>query len=1316
MNWPTGFGKKQAQEAASNEPKMPRQKLALHWLGRLSLALFILVSTSLAALSGMLFWACQSESGQAWLLKTANAALESSAGELGLRLTRISGSLPFDFSFALEGRDKQGIWLEAPENRLVLGLCALPLSVRVEKLSLTHLRLTRLPELPPAPDEQKTARPLDLAEVQGILGKLAQLFQDPPFWLPELFLAVRLEDASFAAALLGKDETEDYNAASPESADAPASPPVPAASLLGNASLELSLDAKNGFQLKANSQLASAGAEEARLSALGFREADLMLSCSIQAGANGLDAAVQTQGALASPRLAVKGLPPQLLGHMATFSLKLDAANLGSYESQPRLSLTGPRLDAGGISLEGSGVWQAGSGWKESKLDGTLDLKLAAGLAPPGLATTTQASAASNDDVLSILRAPLRLTFAADGELASPNLELRLDCAELVQDSIRIQNLALALAGKDIALPLNSAFPPAGETAIDLDLTASLNGQKLATHGQFFYASASESAPDTRAIRAGLRQLKIDLAGIAGTGDFSAILPPLGKPQLNGALHLDVADWNAISALAPGLKFNGDAKLELELKAQNPQQDNLETARSVSQAASLVLRVPRLSAKENSGKEVASLQGLDGAVKLTDLFGTAQLEGHINLREARAAAMRLGAKLTANGSLPGPLNAKLASTGDVVSRLDLTWQPGSLLLHTLQAQARLSATSAGGKPTQLGLKLVRAANLHYGPDGIGADRLELALTPSGRIRLNGALAPDKLNLELSLANLALKPWQALVPDLPAGMVELAASLKGSPAKPAGRFRLGLSDLHISGSPLPPLALALAGEIESAGKGSSLNARLELSPASLKALGGEKAKLAARIPLLFGEDGIPRPNMRGQLSAQAQWDGALGPLWSLVPTADRRLNGRIRLNANAQGTLAQPRIKGGIEASQGRFEDLQYGILLTDIALKLELADQDASKEAGLPGKARISLSASDGRGGKASLNGSAALNGNDLNLKASLERLRPLRRRDVQIMLSGKAAVAGSATAPEISGEIIVNQGEVLLNNMDLSASITTLPIRAATPASAQKTAAGAIPRPAAASLAQTATTPKGKLHVRIIVLPRFTVEGRGLTSLWKADLLLAGTLEDPQIIGSIDAVRGNFDFLGKNFTLTRGAVTFAGGALSDPLLNLEFTNERPDLAAHIGITGTVHKMKLALTSEPALPRDDILSRVLFGKSVNELGRLEALQLAGAVAQLAGMGSGGGGVFGTAKKALGVDVLRLGSSSSGGEPGTDSADGANLEMGKYLTDNIYMGVAQGMKPDSTAFIIQLELTPRTSLEVRTEQQNTWGGIKWNYKY
>ncbi|MDE7240953.1 translocation/assembly module TamB, partial [Desulfovibrio sp.] len=901
----------------------------------------------------------------------------------------------------------------------------------------------------------------------------------------------------------------------------------------------------------------------------------------------------------------------------------------------------------------------------------------------------------------------------------APDLDLRLSCAELAAGGHTLTDLALAVSGKDLALPLDAAFPPARETPIDLDVAASLDGHALNTRGQFFYAAAEDApAGEPRDMRAGVRDLVLHAAGIGGEGSLTALLPHGGLPALDGGLRLNVEDWAALSALAPGMALTGDAHVELALSAVAPAAETGVEGRAVSQDARLAWRIPRLSVKETSGKEVALVRALTGEATLTDLFRKAAVAARLDLGEARAAGLRLGAKLTADGPLAGPLNAKLTSTGDVATQLDVAWQPGEVLLRVLNARANLPASLTGGHAATLGARLRGPARLRYGEGGIGVDTLDLSLTPSGRLRAKGGLAPDRLDLDLALNALTLKSWSALVPSLPEGTVDITARLNGSPARPAGRFRVGVAGLKIPGSPLAPLALALAGGIEPTAAGGILSARLEVPPATLRALGGDAAQVAARVPLLFGPDGIPKPDMAGKLSARVRWDGALGPLWSLVPMADRRLNGRIALNADASGTLKAPRVRGGVAINQGRFEDLLLGVLLTDITLRLDLEDKGGGGHGGLPGSMRLDLSASDGRGGKASITGSGALNGNDLNIRASIERLRPLRRRDVHIMLSGKATVTGSATAPDVAGEIIVNQGEVLLNNIEMGGSITTLPISAApTPETVRKggmgsggNASAATPKPPAA--------PQGNLNIRIIMLPRFVVEGRGLTSLWKANLLITGPPSDPDITGSVDAVRGNFDFLGKNFALTRGVVTFAGGSLSDPLLDIELTNETPDLTAHIMVTGTVRKMKLSLTSDPSLPRDDILSRVLFGKSVNELGRMEALQLAGAVAQLAGFGSGGGGIFGAAKKALGVDVLRLGSSSSSaaGESGDDDAGGTTLEMGKYLTDSIYMGVQQGMKPDSTAFIIELELTPRTSLELRTEQSNTWGGLKWNYKY
>lgn len=110
-------------------------------------------------------------------------------------------------------------------------------------------------------------------------------------------------------------------------------------------------------------------------------------------------------------------------------------------------------------------------------------------------------------------------------------------------------------------------------------------------------------------------------------------------------------------------------------------------------------------------------------------------------------------------------------------------------------------------------------------------------------------------------------------------------------------------------------------------------------------------------------------------------------------------------------------------------------------------------------------------------------------------------------------------------------------------------------------------------------------------------------------------------ITGALRAIRGDFDFLTKDFKLTRGVITFGGGSLSNPLLDIVLTYETPDLTADVSISGTVRKMKLGLSSDPSMPQEEIISRILFGRSANELGRLETLRLAGAVAQLAGFGT-----------------------------------------------------------------------------------------------
>ena len=221
------------------------------------------------------------------------------------------------------------------------------------------------------------------------------------------------------------------------------------------------------------------------------------------------------------------------------------------------------------------------------------------------------------------------------------------------------------------------------------------------------------------------------------------------------------------------------------------------------------------------------------------------------------------------------------------------------------------------------------------------------------------------------------------------------------------------------------------------------------------------------------------------------------------------------------------------------------------------------------------------------------------------------------------------------------------------------------------------------------------------------------LFALNTADAYLrTGLAENALVIGSVRSVRGQFDLLSKIFTLRPSTISFNGGAVSNPLLDVTLRYEVPDITADVRVSGSVRRMKLELTSTPSLPQEEIISRVMFGRGSSELGRFESLRLAAAVARLAGFGSGGLGVLDLGRAVLGVDVLRV-NSATDKESGDEES---SLEVGKFIGEKIYLGVEQGLEPDSTAVIMELELTPHSKAGIRTEQDNTSAGVQWKMNY
>ena len=219
---------------------------------------------------------------------------------------------------------------------------------------------------------------------------------------------------------------------------------------------------------------------------------------------------------------------------------------------------------------------------------------------------------------------------------------------------------------------------------------------------------------------------------------------------------------------------------------------------------------------------------------------------------------------------------------------------------------------------------------------------------------------------------------------------------------------------------------------------------------------------------------------------------------------------------------------------------------------------------------------------------------------------------------------------------------------------------------------------------AATSTARPYPIDITLRAPSQIFVRGRGLDAELGGELRLTGTSADVRPVGEFDLIRGRLDILGKRLTLTEGHVSLRGAF--DPYLRFAAVSQSDDITVTINVIGPVSAPEVTFTSSPALPEDEVLARLLFGRSISEISALQALQLAAAVRTLAG--KGGDGIVGNLRKNFGLDDLDL----------TTNEDGeASLSVGKYISENIYTDVNIGADGDTE---VNLNLTISPSVTAR----------------
>jgi translocation and assembly module TamB len=432
----------------------------------------------------------------------------------------------------------------------------------------------------------------------------------------------------------------------------------------------------------------------------------------------------------------------------------------------------------------------------------------------------------------------------------------------------------------------------------------------------------------------------------------------------------------------------------------------------------------------------------------------------------------------------------------------------------------------------------------------------------------------------------------------------------------------------------------------------LTARLDANALVARAVGVSEGKTVgraqARIAPLPGGRDLAERLLAAPLFAQLRYNGPADTLWRLGRVETIDLSGPVAVAADIRGTLGTPLIRGSLRSSGGRLESAITGTVITDIGA------------VGSFSGSRLTISSFSGAtrgGGKVSGSGSfnlAAAEGFGMDLKVEADRAMLLNRDDIGATVTGPLRLTSEGSGGLIAGEVKIDRGRFRLGQ---TAAITEIPRLNVTEVNRGLND-------------ESDDRPVGRwnLDLKASARNQLMVTGLGLDSEWRADLLIKGTADNPAINGRADLIRGGYEFAGRRFDLERGAIRFLGQQPPDPVLDIAARADVQGLNATITVTGTGQKPDIGFNSIPALPEDELLSRLLFGTSITNLSAPEALQLAAAVAALQGGGDGGLNPINAVRNAAGLDRLRI--------LPADVTQGqrTSIAAGKYITRRVYAEV------------------------------------------
>lgn len=483
----------------------------------------------------------------------------------------------------------------------------------------------------------------------------------------------------------------------------------------------------------------------------------------------------------------------------------------------------------------------------------------------------------------------------------------------------------------------------------------------------------------------------------------------------------------------------------------------------------------------------------------------------------------------------------------------------------------------------------------------------------------------------------LAPLAAIWGERATGRIDGRMSLASNGGGLSGDADVRLDDARVSGRQRGTLDMHIIGNLTPTRLTSTVDATSE---------NGLVAHFEADAPVETSAAPL-RIALARERRGRARWSvqGPADALWAATRLQDQSLEGALDGEGEIEFGAGYLSGDGHLEIVDGRFEDKLSGVTLIDLDARVALDERGVTIE---------NFTASGPRGGRLTATG-GNVNDRQGSITVDVDNMRVADRPDARAVASGELTLAWEDLHSSLTGNLNIIEASIDIA-ANPQAGIPTMDVIEINRPGEEDEPIEEERRPQR----NGATS----LNVNVTAPGRVFTRGRGVDAEWSLNMRLGGTSARPLVFGTARAVRGTLALSGQPFEIENALIEFPGDPL-DARINMTAVRDTADLTARIRLIGTARDPEITFSSDPALPEDEILPQILFGRAVEDLSALEAAQLAASLAALSGRASLD--LVDAARAAAGLDRFNV---------RQDEEGGFLVAGGVYLTRDVYLEVAR----------------------------------------